>query len=55
MIYSSCDYCCGICASKWRILDKAIETKVDIGMETVKCTALLHNIIIDVEVLHDSS
>jgi len=39
----------GICASKWRILDKAIETKVDTGVETVKCIALLHNIIIDAE------
>ena len=45
----------GICASKWRILDKAIETKVDTAVETVKCTDLLHNIIIDVEGLHDLS
>jgi hypothetical protein len=45
----------GICASKWRILDKAIETKVDTAMEIVKCIALLHNIIIDVEGLHDLS
>jgi hypothetical protein len=42
------------CASKWRILDKAIETKVDTGVETVKYIALLHNIIMD-EGLHDSS
>jgi hypothetical protein len=35
----------GICASKWRILDKATETKVDTGVETVKCIALLHHII----------
>jgi len=39
----------GICASKWRILDKAIETKVDTGVEIVKCISLLHNIIIDFE------
>ena len=45
----------GICASKWRILDKAIETKVDTALEIVKCIALLHNIIIDVEGLHDLS
>jgi hypothetical protein len=45
----------GISASKWRILDKAIETEVDTGVETVKCIALLHSIIIDVEGLHNSS
>jgi len=45
----------GICSSKWRILDKAIETKVDTALETVKCIAVLHNIIIDVEGLHDLS
>ena len=45
----------GICSSKWRILDKSIETKVDTVVETVKCTALLHNIIIDFEDLHDFS
>jgi len=43
----------GICASKWRILDKAIEIKIDAALESVKCTALLHSIIIDVEGLHD--
>ena len=42
----------GICASKWRILDKAIETKVDTALEIVKCIVLLHNIIIDVEGMH---
>jgi len=36
-------------------VDKAIETKVDAAVETVKCIALLHNIIIDVEGLHDLS
>jgi len=45
----------GICASKWGILDKAIETKVDTGVEIVKCIVLLHNIILDVEDLHDFS
>jgi hypothetical protein len=39
----------GICASKWRILDKAIETKVDTGVDIVKCISLLRNIIIDFE------
>jgi hypothetical protein len=39
----------GICASKWRILDIAIETKVDTGVEIVICMSLLHNIIIDFE------
>jgi hypothetical protein len=38
----------GICASKWRIPDKAIETKVDTGVEIVKCISLLHNIVIDI-------
>jgi len=45
----------GICASKWRILDKAIETKVDTALEIVKCVALLHDIIVYVEGLHDLS
>jgi len=45
----------GICASKWRVLDKAIQTKVDAALEIVKCIALLHNIIIDVEGLRDLS
>ena len=31
----------------WRILDKATDTKVDTGVELVKCKALLHNSIID--------
>jgi hypothetical protein len=33
----------GICASKWRILDKSIETKLDTGVEIVNYIALLHN------------
>jgi hypothetical protein len=37
----------GTCASKWWILDKAIETKIDIGVEIVKCISLMHNIIND--------
>ena len=45
----------GICSSKWRILDKAIETKVDTGVETVKCTALLYSIITDFEGFHHFS
>ena len=47
--------CLGICASKWRILDKAIETKVDTALEIVKCIALLYSIIIDIEGLRDLS
>ena len=43
------------CASKWRILDTAIETRLGTALEIVKCIALLHNIIIDVEGLHDLS
>ena len=45
----------GICASKWRILEKAIDTKVDTGLEIVKCIALVHNIVTDVQGLHDFS
>ena len=43
----------GICASKLRILDKVIETYVDTAVEIVKCIILLHNIIMDVEGLHE--
>jgi hypothetical protein len=49
------EYAFGICASERRILDKAIETKVYTGVEIVKCIALLHHIVIDVEGLHHSS
>ena len=45
----------GICVWKWRILEKAIETKVDTGVETVKCISLLNSIIIDFEGLGDFS
>ena len=38
-----------ISASKWRILDKAIETRVDKGMDIVKCISLLHIIITEFE------
>ena len=36
-------------------MDKAIETKVNTGVEIVKRIALLRNIIIDVEGLYDIS
>jgi len=36
-------------------MDKSIKTKVDTGVEIVKFIALLHNIIIDVQGLHDFS
>ena len=39
----------GICASKWRILDKVSETKVGTGVEIVKYISLLHYIIINFE------
>ena len=39
----------------WGILDKATETKVDTGLEIVKCISLLHNITTGVVGLHDSS
>jgi hypothetical protein len=45
----------GICAPKWRILDKAIETQLDTRVEIVKRIALLQNIIIDNEGLYASS
>jgi hypothetical protein len=43
----------GICASKWKILEKAFDTKVDLDVDIVKCVALLHNIITYVEGLKD--
>ena len=49
------DSALGICTSKWRILDKAIDLKVDTDVETVKCIALPYDIIIDVEGLRDFS
>ena len=39
----------GICAAKFRVLLKAIETKVDNVIHIVKAICLLHNIIIDLE------
>jgi hypothetical protein len=36
-------------------MDKAIDTKVDTEVEIVKCIAFLHNIIIDIEGLHNFS
>jgi hypothetical protein len=44
-----------ICSSKWRILDKPTDTMVDTGVEIVNCIALLHNIIVDTDGLHDFS
>jgi hypothetical protein len=41
----------GICASKWRILDKVIETKVIKCGDIVKCISVLHNIIIDLRII----
>jgi hypothetical protein len=55
VLFRSVECAFGICASKWRILDKATETKLDTGVEIVKCIVLLHNIIIDVEGLCDFS
>ena len=49
------DSALGICASKWRILDKAIDIKVDTDVENVKCIALLYDVIIVVEGLRDFS
>jgi hypothetical protein len=43
----------GVCASKWRVLNRPIETKVSTAEDTVKCITLLHNIIIDVEGMHE--
>jgi len=39
----------------WRIPDKATDTKVDTGVEIVKCIALLRNIIIDGDGLREFS
>lgn len=39
----------GILVAKWRILGKAIETKVQTAEDIVKCTCLLHNLIINRE------
>jgi hypothetical protein len=41
--------------SKWRILDKTTDNKLDTVVEIVKRTALLRSIIIDVDGLHDFS
>jgi len=49
------DSALGLYASKWRILDKAIDTKVDTDVVNVKCIALPYDIIIDVEGLRDFS
>jgi hypothetical protein len=39
----------GILTVKWRLLDKAIETKANKAERTVSCICLLHNVIIDLE------
>lgn len=39
----------GICASQFRILDKAIKSNVDTGVEIAKSRYLRRNIIIDIE------
>lgn len=39
----------GILTAKWRLLNKAIETKVEKAEKIIKCMCLLHNIIIDKE------
>lgn len=39
----------GILYSKWRIISKAIETKVELADMIVKCVCVLHNTIIDKE------
>lgn len=39
----------GILNSKWRLLSKCIETKVDLIDDIVKCICILHNTIIDKE------
>jgi hypothetical protein len=39
----------GICASKWRILDKATVTEIDTDVDIVQCIALQLNVIIDFE------
>lgn len=39
----------GIMYSKWRLLSKSIETRVDNAENIIKCMCLLHNIIIDRE------
>jgi hypothetical protein len=39
----------GIASSKFRILLKAIETKVDNADHVVKAICILHNVIIDIE------
>ena len=46
----------GILQAKWRLLNKAIKTKVNKAERIVRCICLLHNIIIDLEgITHDQS
>ncbi|XP_067141708.1 uncharacterized protein [Centruroides vittatus] len=44
----------GICAVKWRILNKFIETSVENAINIVKAVTLLHNVIIDIEGCRES-
>ncbi|KAK3734500.1 hypothetical protein RRG08_029695 [Elysia crispata] len=37
----------GLLTSKWRVLAKGIETRVDMVDSIVKCTCILHNTVID--------
>lgn len=39
----------GIIAAKWRILNKSIETDVNVAVDIVKSICILHNIIIDLD------
>ena len=39
----------GILMAKWRLLNKAIETKANKAERAVRCICLLHNVIIDLE------
>jgi hypothetical protein len=41
----------GIFASKWRILDRAVETNVGTGVGIVKCISLLRNITTDLGII----
>ncbi|XP_075440892.1 uncharacterized protein LOC142486104 [Ascaphus truei] len=49
--YVECAF--GIMSAKWRILFKAIETSVPNAKSIVKCVAILHNVVIDLEGAYD--
>lgn len=44
----------GLLSSKWRIMAKAIETKLETAKVITKCACLLHNIVIDMDGLDTS-